>query len=125
VAEVISGVGSLTFTRNCWACRINKEALGGKTDKRTKMWCCAGCSQGKNMEWQKGTPPSEGWWPTKHFLNSNWGAYRWWDGERWSWPAFAHEVAEKAAHWAGKKEKEDANVLWAERPADWPERSLT
>jgi hypothetical protein len=56
-------------------------------------------------------------------LNSNWGAYRWWDGERWSWPAFAHEVAEKAAHWAGKKEKEDANVQWAERPADWPERS--
>ena len=75
------------------------------------------------MEWRKGTPPSEGWWPTKHFLNSNWGAYRWWDGERWSWPAFAHEVAEKAAHWAGKKEKEDANVQWAERPADWPERS--
>jgi hypothetical protein len=64
------------------------------------------------MKWNKGAPPSIGWWPTKHFLNAHQGAYRWWDGEQWSWPAFAHESAEKAAYWAGKKE--NRNVEWAE-----------
>jgi len=77
------------------------------------------------MEWRKGNPPSIGWWPTKNLLNGHQGAYRWWDGEHWSWTAFAHESAFKAAHWASKKEYTNGHVEWAERPADWPERSKT
>jgi len=34
------GIG---FTRNCFVCKKNKIATGGKTCKRTKMWTCAGC----------------------------------------------------------------------------------
>lgn len=77
------------------------------------------------MKWNKGAPPSVGWWPTKHYEKSSAG-YRWWDGEAWSWVAFAHETAANAAHWAAKKETMNmGNIKWATRPKDWPERSRT
>lgn len=76
------------------------------------------------MKWHKGPPPSIGWWPTKNTLNTHQGAYRWWDGECWSWPAFSFEPAAKAAYWATKKE-DKKGIEWAERPANWPERSRT
>ena len=38
-----AGVG-LGITRNCFDCKTNKVALGGKTCRRTKMWRCAGCA---------------------------------------------------------------------------------
>lgn len=77
-------------------------------------------------QWHKGPPPSIGWWPTKHYHNRDSATYRWWDGECWSWAAFAHESAEKAARWALKKETlHTDNIEWAERPKDWPERSRT
>jgi hypothetical protein len=79
------------------------------------------------MEWNKGNPPSIGWWPTKNLLNGHQGAYRWWDGEQWSWPAFAHENSEKAAYWAAKKEysRTQEKIEWADRPSNWPDRSRT
>ena len=77
------------------------------------------------MKWNKGVPPSIGWWPTRHYERPSTGC-RWWDGEVWSWVAFAHESAEKAAHWAAKKETlHMGNIEWADRPKDWPERSFT
>jgi hypothetical protein len=69
--------------------------------------------------WHKGKPPSIGWWPTQG------SCYRWWDGEVWSWPAFAHEPAEKAAHWATKKDVGRRDIEWTDRPVGWPERSKT
>lgn len=33
----------LHITRNCFACKTNKAALGGRIDKRTRMWLCATC----------------------------------------------------------------------------------
>lgn len=41
VEDVISP--GITFTRNCFVCSKNKTALGGRTDKRTRMWVCADC----------------------------------------------------------------------------------
>lgn len=32
--------------RLCWACNKPKSDLGGKTDKRTRAWHCAGCVRG-------------------------------------------------------------------------------
>ena len=75
--------------------------------------------------WYKGPPPSIGWWPVKNHLLMHQGAYRWWDGEAWSWPAFMHESAEKAARWAAKKDDEGDGIEWTDRPANWPERSKT
>lgn len=77
------------------------------------------------MKWNKGTPPSIGWWPTKNLMSAHHAAYRWWDGECWSWPAFSFESAVKASHWASKKEDKKKSIEWAERPKDWPERSRT
>ena len=34
------GIG---FTRKCFGCNLNRIDRGGKTDKRTRMWHCAGC----------------------------------------------------------------------------------
>ena len=77
------------------------------------------------MKWNKGAPPSIGWWPTRHYKQILVADYRWWDGKCWSWAAFAHESAAKAAHWAEKKEARQLEVEWADRPANWPERSKT
>jgi len=77
------------------------------------------------MNWKKGVPPSIGWWPTKHYHQQFHATYRWWDGECWSWAAFAHEPAEKAAKWAAKKESMHMDVEWTDRPDNWPEKSKT
>jgi len=76
------------------------------------------------IKWNKGAPPSIGWWPVKNLLSASAAAYRWWNGEHWSWPAFSFEPAAKAAYWASKKE-DRYDIEWAERPANWPERSRT
>lgn len=113
-----------TFTRFCWLCSKNKAAFGGRLDKR-KLWRCATCMEKMTNVWKKSPPPSIGWWPTKNTLSAHHAAYRWWNGEVWSWPAFKHESAVKAAYWAAKKELGRRDIEWAERPADWPERSKT
>lgn len=117
-------VTTIGFTRVCFTCDKKKVALGGTFNPRMKVWKCAGCSEVK-MNWKKGVPPSIGWWPTKHYHQQFHATYRWWDGECWSWAAFAHEPAEKAAKWASKKEAMHMNVEWADRPVNWPERSKT
>ena len=126
-------VKAIGFTRLCWDCKGKKIALGGKLDKM-KLWRCAACV-GVNVKWDmkdlykdrwhKGPPPSIGWWPTKHYHNRDSATYRWWDGECWSWAAFAHESAEKAARWAAKKETLHVDIEWTDRPKNWPERSKT
>jgi hypothetical protein len=112
-----------TFTRFCWLCGQNKSAFGGRLDKR-KLWRCATCMEKMTNIWKKGPPPSIGWWPTRHYEKTS-ADYRWWDGEVWSWAAFAHEPADKAAKWASKKETMHVEIEWADRPKDWPKRSFT
>jgi hypothetical protein len=110
------------FTRHCFLCKKNKNAAGGKTDKRTSMWKCKDCLK---FTWIKGNPPSVGWWPTKRESdvkeNFNWsGTYRWWNGEYWSFPAFEHENSQKAASWASKLDKSTHRVMmWSH----WPKES--
>jgi hypothetical protein len=124
---------AIGFTRICFVCDKKKTALGGTFNPRQKVWKCAACSGNTtkwNMadlykeRWYKGPPPSIGWWPTAVGLHRILG-YRWWDGECWSWPAFMHESAAKAAHWARKKETLHVDIEWTDRPANWPERSKT
>jgi len=131
-------IKAIGFTRLCWDCKGKKVALGGKLDKM-KLWRCAACV-GNGMKWKwdmkdlykehgynwhKGPPPSIGWWPTRHYEKA-FADYRWWNGKFWSWAAFAHEPADKAARWAAKRENIHIdNIEWADRPADWPERSRT
>ena len=62
------------------------------------------------MKWNNGHPPAPGWYPAKRPWAAWENGYRWWDGERWSWPAFPHESAEKAGKWASKKEQ--GEILW-------------
>jgi hypothetical protein len=123
---------AIGFTRICWVCNQKKTALGGTFNPHRKLWKCAGCSGNTtkwNMadlykpRWHKGPPPSMGWWPTL-VLKTSLAGYRWWDGECWSWPSFAHESAAKAAHWASKKEDKH-DIEWTDRPKNWPERSKT
>ena len=68
------------------------------------------------MKWNKGMPETPGWYATQYARDTRgWqNAYRWWDGGRWSWPAFPHESAVKAAKWAGKKESKGYNseIIW-------------
>ena len=68
------------------------------------------------MKWHKGAPPTVGWYPARRARgDQGWdNAYRWWDGERWSWPAFPHESAVKAGRWATKKEPKGHNweIIW-------------
>jgi hypothetical protein len=110
------------FTRSCWACKKFRVAYGGKLDKRTKLWVCSECSKGtetvEKISWNKGKPAAVGWYRTRGKDFACTGTYRWWDGERWSWPAFEHESAERAGRWAAKKEVTSYFnlLLWSEMP---------
>jgi len=67
------------------------------------------------MNWNVGNPPSPGWYAAKKIKGDFWhNAYRWWDGRRWSWPAFPHENSEKAGRWAQQKEPAGHNseIMW-------------
>jgi len=70
----------------------------------------------KWMKWHKGEPPEAGWYPAMRIRErGGWNnAWRWWDGECWSWPAFPHETAEKAGRWARNKEVKGHNseIMW-------------
>jgi len=37
----------LVYSRMCFECNQRKQVLGGKTDKRTRVWRCAGCIERK------------------------------------------------------------------------------
>jgi hypothetical protein len=113
------GIG---FTRHCFTCKKNKNASGGKINRRTQMWSCMSCQEELDLKWKSGPPPAIGWWPTKvtQIPRRNWnGAYRWWDGESWSYAAFEHESAKKAAEWAAKTDRTTSKwMLWSE----WPKK---
>jgi hypothetical protein len=69
------------------------------------------------MKWNVGTPPTPGWYAARFARDTTKGwnnSYRWWDGRVWSWPAFPHESAVKAARWAAKKEVKGYNteIIW-------------
>jgi len=68
------------------------------------------------MKWHKGEPPEAGWYPAMRIRErGGWNnGWRWWDGTRWSWPAFPHESAVKAGRWASKKEVKGYNseIIW-------------
>ena len=69
----------------------------------------------KWMKWHKGEPPAIDWYPTMKIRGRGWdNGWRWWDGERWSWPTFPHESAQKAGKWAAQKEPKGHNseIMW-------------
>ena len=118
--QPIARVG-IGFTRHCFTCKKNKNASGGKINRRTNMWSCMDCSVDK-FTWRTGSPPSIGWWPTKvcTIHPKQWsGTYRWWNGKCWSYAAFEHESAKKAAEWAAKTDPSlNKWMMWAE----WPKK---
>lgn len=89
--------------------------------------------------WTRGKPPSIGWWPTcEHNKRAvypqpstvpEWDrvALRWWNGKRWSAPAFkGYERTPGFVHTrATTISGISAFIMWAPRPAHWPQRSLT
>jgi hypothetical protein len=79
-----------------------------------------------NIKFNKGVPPSVGWWPTSVSKNAESLLLRWWDGEYWSAPVpdtkSSDEAAEKAAHRTPLKLED---IYWVERPDNWPPESLT
>lgn len=67
------------------------------------------------MKWNKGKPPEAGWYPAWRISSPSWNnAWRWWDGQRWSWCAFPHENAYMAGKWAAMKEPKGHNseIMW-------------
>lgn len=72
----------------------------------------------KEMKYNKGNPPSIGWWPTgPHKV-------RWWNGEYWSWTCLDSDSLHWVKHFSAKAALDDV-VVWYPRPDSWPERSRT
>lgn len=79
-----------------------------------------------------GAPPSIGWWPAspnlrvvRDFPLKNL-PLRYWDGKRWSRPAYQHWTAESAAEVAAQNSWIlPAAMYWTDRPKSWPEHSRT
>lgn len=44
--------------------------------------------------WHKGPPPHEGWWVASYCSDDT--CWRWWDGYRWSPPAYPELTAKQA-----------------------------
>jgi hypothetical protein len=66
-----------------------------------------------NQKWNKGAPPSVGWWPASCFDNNQ--VIRWWNGKYWSTPAYPDWTAIEAADLARFKADSQADILWTER----------
>ncbi len=82
-----------------------------------------------DTNWRSGPPPSIGWWPTA-FVKGDWvgeSFIRWWDGKRWSPPAFQGDanagklnvVAKFRSPYTSKE------IFWSPRPSNWLPRSFT
>ena len=66
------------------------------------------------QKWNKGAPPSIGWWPASGFKDTH--SIRWWNGEYWSRPAYPYWTAIQAAEYAEQKSIHDQNwIEWSER----------
>jgi hypothetical protein len=78
------------------------------------------------MKWNKGVPPSMGWWPARIPGREDAPSLRWWNGKVWSWPVMVGSTQIKhIVACAGIKSLWSDQVVWADRPADWPARSRT
>jgi hypothetical protein len=64
-------------------------------------------------KWNKGAPPSIGWWPAGYFQDT--ALIRWYDGTHWSISAYASFTAEEAANCAFYKAADQGAVEWTER----------
>lgn len=73
--------------------------------------------------WHKGPPPSVGWWIASTLRDKD--ALRWWNGRDWSMVAFRRYSPERAAAQAKIRASSNLKIEWADRPSDWPERSMT
>ncbi len=73
--------------------------------------------------WRKGPPPSIGWWPASIYRIPD--SLRWWDGERWSVPAYPEDSVHQASAYAKSPATCQHEIEWTDRPASWPERSKT
>lgn len=65
------------------------------------------------MKWHKGPPPEIGWWPAS--IAQDPGCIRWWNGYRWSLPAFVRDSANTAAKMAAKRSDIQAFIQWTDR----------
>jgi hypothetical protein len=66
-----------------------------------------------NPQWNKGAPPSIGWWPASGYQDDQ--VIRWWNGEYWSKPAWPNWPAVAAANNAMYKADSQKYISWAER----------
>ena len=80
-------------------------------------------SEDTMTQWHKGPPPSIGWWPASTERND--GIVRWWNGSVWSGAASHLYSPDVAGAIARRLALGHHSIEWADRPADWPERSRT
>lgn len=74
-------------------------------------------------EWHSGPPPSIGWWPASIFKLET--ILRWWNGKHWSDPVGIHNNQFRAGHIARFPAAFSNNIVWKQRPKDWPPQSYT
>lgn len=75
------------------------------------------------MKWNKGRPPSKGWWPASMYRDPT--MLRWWNGRVWSVAVHHKAYAVEAGRSARTAAAYQNKVEWTERPASWPARSRT
>ncbi len=69
-----------------------------------------------SIVWHKGPPPHVGWWNAS--VGRRLHVWRWWDGKRWSLPAFPHHDAVDANQKAqNKPDSTKVDIPWNFR---WP-----
>lgn len=77
----------------------------------------------KDPQWNRGAPPSVGWWPASKVRDIK--TLAWWDGTCWSIPALPWFTLAQAQSTARIEADYQRFYEWRERPASWPPRSRT
>lgn len=62
------------------------------------------------VQWFSGPPPAVGWWPASRRTVLD--VYRWWDGEKWSYPAYREFFKEEAESWAQMVHVQTTPIQW-------------
>ena len=66
------------------------------------------------MKWRKGPPPAIGWWPASTVGDHE--AIRWWDGHKWSKPAYPWDDLEYVGQMANTQSTGNLKTIqWTDR----------
>ena len=100
-----------------WQLRDHLEGYPHDSFAKVADWW-KGRHTSNERDWRDGAPPCIGWWNASSTRQPD--VWRWWNGSRWSMPAYPEFSAVRAAQRAAKPAPAARIIKWND---DWPENA--